>query len=145
MKKDSDIKWNEQAKKYFSAIKLALRKVVVLIRLNYSKEFLTFSFASKDTIVVVLFQDNFEGHEQPIAFFSRASRDAELKYNIMEKRAYALVKPLKSFRVYILHSKFIAYVSNIFVKDILMQPNNEGKWGKWIEKILEYDLEIRPT
>ena len=62
----------------------------------------------------------------------------------MEKQAYALVKALKDFRVYILHSHIIAYVPNIVVKDILSQ-DPDGKRGKWIAAILEYDLEIKPT
>ena len=67
-----------------------------------------------------------------------------MKYNIMEKQAYALIKALKDFRVYILHSHTIAYVQNIVVKDILSQ-DPDGKRGKWIAVILEYDLEIKPT
>jgi hypothetical protein len=63
----------------------------------------------------------------------------------MEKRAYALVKALKSFRVYVLHSKVIGYVPSDSVKDILVQPDIDGKRSKWIAKILEFDLEIRPT
>ena len=59
--------------------------------------------------------------EQPIAFFNRVLRDFELKYNVMEKQAYALVKTLKDFRVYILHSLVITYVSNTVAKDILTQ------------------------
>ena len=82
--------------------------------------------------------------EQPISFFSKALRDTPLKYNIMEKQAYALIKALKDFRVYILHSHTIAYVPNIMVKDILSQ-DIDGKRGKWIAMILEYDLEIKPT
>ena len=62
----------------------------------------------------------------------------------MEKQAYALIKALKDFRVYILHSHTIAYVPNIAVKDILSQ-DPDGKRGKWIAVILEYDLEIKPT
>ena len=31
------------------------------------------------------------------------------------------------------------------VKDILVQGNSEGKRGKWIAKIQEYELEIKPT
>jgi hypothetical protein len=46
-------------------------------------------------------QKNVEGLEKPIAFFSRALRDDELKYDIMDKQSYALVKDLKSFRVYV--------------------------------------------
>jgi hypothetical protein len=31
------------------------------------------------------------------------------------------------------------------IKDILTQPDNEGRRGKWISKLQEYDLEIKPT
>ena len=95
-------------------------------------------------MATVLLQKSPKGQEQPIAFFSKPLRDAPLKYNIMEKQAYALVKALKDFRVYILHSHIIAYVPNIVVKDILSQ-DPDGKRGKWIAVILEYDLEIKPT
>ena len=64
---------------------------------------------------------------------------------MVEKQAYALVKALKSFRVYILHSKIIAYVPNTAVKDVLMQLDIKGKRGRWIAKILEFDIEIKPT
>ena len=86
-------------------------------------------------------QKNPQGQEQPIAFFSKALRDAPLKYNIMEKQAFALVKDFKAFRVYILHSHIISFVPNSIVKDILSQ-DRDGKRDKWIVVILEYDLEI---
>ena len=63
----------------------------------------------------------------------------------MEKQAYSLVKYLKYFRVYILHSHIIAYVPINVVKNILTQPDPEGKREKWIVVLLEYDMEIRPT
>ena len=81
-----------------------------LISPNYSKEFHIFSFASEDTIATVLLQANEEGSEHPVAFFSKTLRDAKLRYDIIEKHAYALIMSLKAFRVYILHSKIIAYV-----------------------------------
>ena len=83
--------------------------------------------------------------EQPIAFFSRTIRDAALWYNIIEKQALALIKALKDFIVYILHSHTIAYVPNAAVKDVLMQTDSEGRRDKWIATMLEYDLEIKPT
>ena len=63
----------------------------------------------------------------------------------MEKQAYALVKSLKDFRVYVLHSHIIAYVPSNVVKRILTQPDPEGKRAKWIVVLLEYDIEINPT
>lgn len=59
----------------------------------------------------------------------------------MEKQDFALVKAIKYFRVYILYSHVIAYVPNAVVKDIITQDGLDGKSGKWIATILEYDLE----
>ena len=62
----------------------------------------------------------------------------------MEKQAYSLVKGLKEFKTYILHSHVIAYVPNNSVKNILTRPDPEGRRGKWIVAMLEYDLENKP-
>ena len=43
------------------------------------------------------------------------------------------------------YSKIVCYVPHSAVKDILCQQDCLGKRGKWVSKILEYDLEIRPT
>jgi ribonuclease HI len=145
LRKGNEVKWTTEPRESFVQIKKALTEAPVLISPDYSKDFLIFSFASCDTVAAVLLQKNDQGQEQPIAFYSRALRDAELRYEIMEKQAYALVKALKAFRVYVLHSKIIAYVPSASVKDILIQPDMDGKRGKWIAKILEFDLEIKPT
>jgi hypothetical protein len=52
---------------------------------------------------------------------------------------------LKDFRVYVLHSKFIAYLPSASVKEILIQPDIDGRRSKWFAKILKFDLEIKPT
>ena len=97
----------------------------MLVSPDFTKYFLLFSYASEDTIAAVLLQSNDENMEQPIAFFSKMLRDGELKYYIMEKQAYALVKSLKDFRVYILHSHVIAHVPTAAVKRILTQHDEK--------------------
>ena len=47
--------------------------------------------------------------------------------------------------MYILHSHIAAFVPSISVKDILTQPDLEGKRDKWIDILLEYDLDIKRT
>ena len=85
LKKDQEVKWTAKAKNSFEKIKMALTEAPVLVRPDFTKEFLTFSFASEDTLAVVLLQKNKDGLEQPISFFSKTLRDSELKYNILEK------------------------------------------------------------
>ena len=96
-------------------------------------------------MVDVLLQNNDEGLDRPITFFSRTLREAELKYEPIEKQAYALIKSLKTFRIYILHAKVIAYVPSAVVKDVLTQPNIDGNRANWISKRIEFDVEVKPT
>jgi hypothetical protein len=102
LRKGNEVKWTFEAREYFDMIKKALTEAPLLISPNYSKEFMIFSFASFHTLVVFLLQKNTEGLEQPISFFSRALRDVEVRYDLMEKKAYALFKSLKAFRIYVL-------------------------------------------
>ena len=53
-----------------------------------------------------------------------------------------MIKFLKAFRIYILHTKVIAYVPSSLVKDVLIQPDIDGKRSKWIAKMIEFDIEI---
>ena len=136
LRKDQKIKWTVEAKKDFKNIKQTISEAPLLVSLDFEKDFLVFSYASKHTVVVVLLQKNDRGEEQPIAFFSKILRDGELKYSIMEKQAYALVKALKYFRIYLLHSHIISYVPSSVAKSILTQPDPEGKRAKWVAVIL---------
>jgi hypothetical protein len=145
LRKNYEVKWTAEAKVSFVHIKKVIHEAPVLASLDYLKEFLIFLFSSEHTIATILLQKNKEGFEQPIAFFSKILRDAELKYGKMENQAYAMVKALKSFRTYVLHFKIISYVPTSSIKDILVQPDSDEKRGRWLAKIQEFDLEVKPT
>lgn len=54
LKKDNEIKWNQDAINSFSNIKKALTEALVFISPDYTKDFHIFSFASQHTIAGVL-------------------------------------------------------------------------------------------
>ena len=145
LKKDNNFKWSDEAKKSFTDIKRDSSEALVLVSTNFDKDFMIFSFASKHTIAGVLLQKNEQNEEQPISFYTKTLRGSTLKYNIMEKQAYALVKALKEFRVYIMHSHSTVFVPSAATKDILTQAEPDGRRAKWIATLQEYGIEIRPT
>jgi hypothetical protein len=145
LRRGNEVKWTTESQDSFDQIKNSLTKEPIPISPDYSRDFMIFSFSSFDIVAVVLLQKNVEGLEQPISFFSRVLRDAKIKYDIMEEKAYALVKSFKDFRVYFLHSNIVAYVPSSSMKEILIQPIIDGRGRKWIAKSMEFDLEINPT
>ena len=92
MRKGNEIKWTVEAKKSFHKIKRAIAEAHVLISPDFSKDFLLFSFSLEHTIDGELLQKDDEGFENLVSYFCRAWRVLELKYNIMEKQAYDLIK-----------------------------------------------------
>jgi hypothetical protein len=54
LKKDREVKWTIESKASFERIKKAIGEAPVLASLDYTKEFLIFSFASEHTIATVL-------------------------------------------------------------------------------------------
>ena len=101
-----------------------------LISPDYTRGFYIFSFSSYDTLAAVLLQKNDESVEHPVDFFSKTLSDVELRYDLIEKQAYALIKSLKAFRIYIFHSKVVAYVPSSSVKDVLTHPDIDGNRAK---------------
>ena len=61
LKKGNEVKWIVEPREYFFQIKKELTEAPVMISLDYSKDFLVFSFASFDTVAIVLLQKNEEG------------------------------------------------------------------------------------
>ena len=57
-RKDCEIKWTIEAKKYFNDIKKAIIEAPVLVNLEFSKYFIAFCFAFEHTRNIVLLQKN---------------------------------------------------------------------------------------
>ena len=92
LRKDNEIKWNQEARNSFMNIKKALTKDPILTSPDCTKYFHIFSFTSECTVARVFLQKNSENLDHPIAFYSKILRDDTLKYDIMDKQAYALVR-----------------------------------------------------
>jgi len=145
MKGKATFHWSVEGKVAFEDIKRAIAHALVLVCLDYTKDFIVYSYASKHTLSAILVQQNEEGVESPISFMSCPLKAHELKYSNMEKHAYAMVKEIKHFRFYILNSHTIVLVPDTTVKSILTQQEFGTKRGNWIAKIQEFDLDIKPT
>jgi len=70
LKKDSAVRWTEEVVKSFNLVKLSLSSAPVLISLDYTQDFILFSFASDHTLVAILMRKR-DQLKKPIAFFSR--------------------------------------------------------------------------
>jgi hypothetical protein len=144
LKKEQRFEWTTDTQEDFNNIKGEITTTLVLISPYFQRDFIIYSFATKTIVASVLTQKNTKGEELPISFMRKTLHDYELRYSELEKQALALVKEVAHFRTYILNSHVIAYVPSSPVKMLLNKQLREGKWANWLEKIQEYDIEIKP-
>lgn len=95
--------------------------------------------------MVLTQKDAQKGGEHPTAFHSKTLKDYEARYNFVEKQALATVKGLKKFRHFIACNKTMVYVAHPTIREYIMEDDITEKRANWITKILEYDVDIRPT
>ena len=108
----------------------------MLVSPNFEKDFIIYCYASEHSLSNILTWQNDEGNEAPIAFMSVPLKKHELNYTQMEKHVFAVVKALKQFRYYVLHSHSIMYVPETAVKSILTQQEvGMNKRVVWVAKV----------
>lgn len=146
LNKDIHFKWTAEAKNSFDQIKHVICSALVLSNPDMSKDFIMYVYFGQHGIAMVLTQKDIQkGGEHPIAFHSKTLKDYELCYNFVEKQALAAIKGLKKFRHFIAYNKTTAYVAHPTVREYIMEGDITEKRANWITKILEYDVDIKPT
>lgn len=143
LKKDSKFSWTDDCQKAFDFLKEELCRAPILIFPNLNKPFLVFTDASKTAIGVLLAQGSIKKHN-PIAYYSRALKGAELNYSTYELEALAIYEGIKHFRQYLYANEFTVITDH---KPLLtmMEAENNGRVQKMRLKLQGYNFKIIHT
>ena len=68
-----------------------------------------------------------------------------MKYDITEKKAYALVNIVKTFRCYLVNATVVAFVPTATVKNIFSQQEISRRRCRWVNRIQEFNIDIQVT
>ena len=139
-----EFKWEKQRQITFDGIKGYLSKPSVLMPPLKGRQLKLYRSTTKESVRCLLAQNNAEGHEEVIYYFSRVLNSVETRYTPIEKFGLALYFPCTKLRHYMI--KFQVYeVSQIdLMKYLLRQPLITGRFGKWSLSLSEFTLVYFP-
>jgi hypothetical protein len=102
-----DFKWDDEKKRAFIDIKIAISQAPVLRSPNFSKYFFFDSFAFDQSLAVVLTHKDGDNNDALVSFMRINLQGVELNYTAIDNHAYVVYKAVKHFRTYILknHTK----------------------------------------
>jgi hypothetical protein len=97
--------------------------------------------ADTQTIGSALIQE-FEGKERVVAYLSRKLFDPETRYSAAEKLCLCVYYSCTKFRNYLFNAECIVYSKFDVIKHMLSMLILNGRIGKWILALFEFELKL---
>ncbi|GFX37836.1 retrovirus-related Pol polyprotein from transposon 412 [Trichonephila clavipes] len=110
--------------------------------LEIGKQFILVTDASHENIGAVLSQE-IDGQERVIAYFSKCLSKPERSYCVTRKELLAIEKAVEHFHPYLYNRRFLLRTNHASLTWLLNFKNPEGQIARWIQRLQEYDVEIR--
>ncbi|GFV89399.1 hypothetical protein TNCV_4152181 [Trichonephila clavipes] len=126
----------------FNKLKDALTSAPILAYPEIGKQFILDTDASHESIGAVLSQE-IDGLEHVIAYFSKCLSKPERNYCVTRKELLAIVKAVEHFHPYLYGRRFLLRTDHASLTGLLNFKNSEGQIARWIQRLQEYDVEIR--
>ena len=104
LKKSTKFKWNDKCQDAFDHLKAILKSAPVLLAPDFDKCFKLAVDASDVGIGAVLLQEDNNGIDHPICYFSKKFNKHQKNYSTIEKECLALILAIQQFKVYLTSS-----------------------------------------
>jgi hypothetical protein len=139
LKADQEFVWGSDQQKALEEIKKYLVTPPVLVPSQKDKPFKLYLSVKESAIGSALIQE-FEDKEWVIYYISRRLFDAETRYSSVERLCLCLYFSCTKLRHYLLSAECTIVCRDDVVKYILSLPIFNGRIGKWILALSEFDL-----
>ncbi|KAJ3688389.1 hypothetical protein LUZ61_017553 [Rhynchospora tenuis] len=137
-KKTQEFVWGPECQKAFEKIKEYLSTPPIISRPVKGEPLYLYVSTNDDAISAALVREE-EGVQKPVYFVSRILRDAETRYPMIEKSAFAIVTAARKLRPYF-QAHSIRVVTNLPLRKALGQFNVAGRLLKWAIELSGFDI-----
>ncbi|KAL0885917.1 hypothetical protein Bca101_009900 [Brassica carinata] len=142
LKGNKKFEWSEQCEKAFQQLKHYLATPPVLAKPVEGEPLFLYIAVSATAVSGVLIREE-RGEQKPIFYVSKTLLDAETRYPLMEKLAFAVITSARKLRPYF-QSHTIVVLTTFPLRIILHSPSQSGRLAKCANELSEYDVEYRP-
>lgn len=145
LRASQNFEWTAKCQTAFDSVKTLLCSAPVLVAPRYECAFKMDVDASATGAGAVLLQDDENGVEHPVAYFSKKFLKHQLNYSTIEKEALALLMALQHFEVYIGSSSLpvIVFTDHNPLVFLSRMKNSNQRIMRWSLFVQDFNLEIR--
>ena len=145
LSKKMRFRWTSDCQNSFDKLKAILRSEPVLLAPNFNKEFKLAIDASDVGAGGVLLQEDDNGVDHPLCYFSKKFNMHQKNYSTVEKECLSLILAFEHFEVYLTSSSspivvFSDHNPQTFIHN---KKNKNQRLLRWSLLLQKYNLDIR--
>ncbi|XP_021719468.1 uncharacterized protein LOC110687160 [Chenopodium quinoa] len=140
--KSKELIWEDEQKVAFQQLREHLANLPTLARPAEGEFLYLYVAVSPATVSAVLLKEE-EKVQQPIYFVSHTLTDAETRYPLLEKVAYAVVVAARKLRPYF-DSRQIVVLTDQPLEKVLGKVEKSGRLTKWAFELTEFSISYQP-
>ncbi|XP_077249086.1 uncharacterized protein LOC143888514 [Tasmannia lanceolata] len=134
--------WTEVCQTAFEELKQYLSSPPLLTKPEPGEELLLYLSVSPMALATVLVQEE-HNQQKAVYYVSKVLHDAEIRYQRVEKLAYALVMAARKLRPYF-QACTIKVLTDQPLRQVLHRPDISGRLVKWAVELREFDIQYMP-
>ena len=136
------VNWTGECEQAFEALKEVLCRSPVLRNPDFSKEFILQTDASSRGVGAVLSQRDEQGHDRPVAFFSRKLLPREQRYSTVEQECLAIKLGVEAFKVYLIGRHFVIQTDHRSLQWLDRLKENNSRLTRWSLALQPYSFTV---
>ena len=144
LKKERKFVWTKECEEAFQLLKLTLSSSPILLAPDFNKPFKLAIDASNIGAGAVLLQDDKDGVERPVSYYSKKFNQAQCNYSVIEKELLALIFALQFYNAYVSPSdnNIVVYTDHHPLKYLNKFHNKNQRLTRWSLLLQEYNLDV---
>ena len=145
LRKAVKFKWTEECERAWLGVKAILACEPVLVAPNFEAPFKLAVDACDIGVGAVLLQEDGQGSDRPVAYFSRKLNVHQRAYSTIEKEALALVLAVQHFEVYVSNAgrEVVVYTDHNPLSFLARFKTANPRVFRWSLVLQPYSLVIR--
>ncbi|XP_077248596.1 uncharacterized protein LOC143888148 [Tasmannia lanceolata] len=134
--------WTQECQVAFEELKQYLSSPPLLTKPEPGEELLLYLSVSPMALAAVLIREE-HNQQKPVYYVSKVLHDAEIRYQRVEKLAYALIIAARKLRPYFqVHT--IKVLTDQPLRQVLHRPDTSERLVKWAVKLSKFDIQYLP-
>ena len=138
LKKGKDFRWTDECEAAFQGLKTTLTEPPILTRPDKGEPLFPYLAVGDRAVSAALVRETPEG-QRPVYFTSKILQGPELRYQRLEKVAYALLVTARRLRHYF-QAHPIVVRTDLPLRQVLHKPDLAGRLVAWSNELSEHDI-----